>query len=65
MYDIILNFILEKYWSINSILMGLYDKKYWLAIWKDAAGRVDEKQQLRNAAGIKPSISGIGIGSVR
>lgn len=40
----------EKYWSINSILMGLYDKKYWLAIWKDAAGRVDEKQQLRNAA---------------
>lgn len=40
----------EKYWSINSILMGLYDKNYWLAIWADAAGKVDEKQQLRNAA---------------
>lgn len=40
----------EKYWSINSILMGLYDKNYWLAIWEDAAGKVDEKQQLRNSA---------------
>lgn len=40
----------DKYWSINSILMGLYDKKYWLSIWEDAAGKVDEKQQLRNAA---------------
>ncbi len=40
----------EKYWSINSILMGLYHKEYWLAIWKDATGKVDEKQQLRNAA---------------
>lgn len=40
----------RKYWAINSILMGLYRKDYWLAIWKDAKGRVDEKQQLRNAA---------------
>lgn len=40
----------DKYWSINSILMGLYDKDYWLSIWSDAAGKVDEKQQLRNAA---------------
>lgn len=39
-----------KYWSINSILMGLYHKEYWLAIWADAKGKVDEKQQLRNAA---------------
>lgn len=40
----------DNYWSINSILMGLFRKEYWLAIWEDAAGQVDEKQQLRNAA---------------
>lgn len=40
----------RKYWSLNSILMGLYYKDYWLEIWKDAKGKVDEKQQLRNAA---------------
>lgn len=40
----------QKYWSLNSILMGLYQKEYWLAIWEDAKGKVDEKQQLRNAA---------------
>ncbi|SMC61347.1 glycosyltransferase [Moheibacter sediminis] len=39
-----------QYWAINSILMGLYHKDYWLYIWKDAYGKVDEKQQLRNAA---------------
>ncbi|WP_312321619.1 glycosyltransferase [Soonwooa sp.] len=40
----------RKYWALNSILMGLYQKDYWLQIWKDAKGKVDEKQQLRNAA---------------
>lgn len=40
----------RKYWALNSILMGLYHKDYWLHIWKDAYGKVDEKQQLRNAA---------------
>lgn len=40
----------EQYWQINSILMGLYQKEYWLAIWANAQGKVDEKQQLRNAA---------------
>lgn len=40
----------RKYWILNSILMGLYRKDYWLYIWKDADGKVDEKQQLRNAA---------------
>ena len=39
-----------KYWSLNSILMGFYQKEYWLHIWKDVKGKVDEKQQLRNAA---------------
>lgn len=40
----------KKYWNLNSILMGLYKKEYWLHIWKDAKGKVDEKQQLKNAA---------------
>lgn len=40
----------RKYWALNSILMGLYDKKYWLKIWDKMAGKVDEKRQLINAA---------------
>ena len=39
-----------KYWLLNSILMGFWKKNYWLYIWKDANEKVDEKQQLRNAA---------------
>jgi hypothetical protein len=30
--------------------MGFWEKEYWLHIWKDAKGKVDEKQQLRNAS---------------
>lgn len=41
----------RKYWALNSILMGFWQKEYWLEVWKDAKGKVDEKQQLRNAAG--------------
>ena len=44
------NHTLGKYWSLNSILMGLYHKDYWLHIWKDSNNNVDEIQQLRNAA---------------
>ncbi|MDY3402521.1 glycosyltransferase family 2 protein [Riemerella anatipestifer] len=44
------NYTKRKYWSLNSILMGLWKKEYWLEVWKDAKGKVDEKQQLRNAA---------------
>lgn len=40
----------RKYWALNSILMGFWQKDYWLSIWKDARGKVDEKQQLRNAS---------------
>lgn len=40
----------RKYWVLNSILMGLWNKEYWLFVWKDAQGKVDEKQQLKNAA---------------
>lgn len=39
----------NKYWALNSILMGLYKKEYWLEIWKDMDGKVDEKRQLINA----------------
>lgn len=39
-----------KYWAINSILMGFYKKEYWLEIWKNMDGKVDEKRQLINAA---------------
>lgn len=40
----------RKYWTLNSILMGLYRKEYWLEIWKDMHGKVDEKRQLINAS---------------
>ena len=40
----------RKYWALNSILMGFWQKEYWLHIWKNARGKVDEKQQLRNAS---------------
>lgn len=40
----------RQYWQLNSILMGLWKKEYWLHVWKDAKGKVDEKQQLRNSA---------------
>ena len=40
----------QKYWALNSILMGFWQKEYWLHIWKNAKGKVDEKQQLRNAS---------------
>ena len=39
-----------KYWALNSILMGFWKKEYWLYVWKDSFGKVDEKQQLRNAS---------------
>lgn len=44
------NYTKQKYWHLNSILMGFWKKDYWLFVWKDAKGVVDEKQQLRNAA---------------
>lgn len=44
------NFTPLKYWSLNSILMGLYKKEYWLNIWENIDEKVDEKQQLINAS---------------
>jgi len=40
----------RKYWALNSILMGFFNKKYWLEIWKEMDGKVDEKRQLINAS---------------
>lgn len=40
----------NHYWALNSILMGLYKKEYWLEIWKGIDGKVDEKRQLVNAS---------------
>lgn len=39
-----------KYWALNSILMGFFEKQYWLEIWKNMDGKVDEKRQLINAS---------------
>lgn len=44
------NYTKLKYWALNSILMGFWHKDYWNFVWKDAQRKVDEKQQLRNAA---------------
>lgn len=40
----------RKYWALNSILMGFFRKEYWLEIWKEMDGKVDEKRQLINAS---------------
>lgn len=40
----------NKYWALNSILMGLYKKEYWLEVWKNMNNLVDEKRQLINAS---------------
>lgn len=44
------NLTRNRYWALNSILMGLYRKEYWLAVWKGMEGKVDEKRQLINAS---------------
>lgn len=40
----------RKYWALNSILMGFFHKNYWLKIWDEMDGKVDEKKQLLNAS---------------
>lgn len=40
----------RKYWALNSILMGFFNKNYWLKIWAEMDGKVDEKKQLLNAS---------------
>ncbi len=38
-----------EYWSMNALLMGMFRKEYWLAVWKTLELKVDEKEQLVNA----------------
>jgi len=40
----------QKYFALHSIAMGIYQKDYWLHLWKGSQNLVDEKQQLKNAA---------------
>ena len=44
------NLTQRKYWALNSILMGFFNKEYWLKIWEGMNGKVDEKRQLINAS---------------
>lgn len=39
-----------RYWVLNSISMALWDKRFWLAVWRGSVGIVDEEAQLRSAA---------------
>lgn len=38
-----------EYWCMNGLLMGMFRKDYWLAIWDTLESNVDEKEQLVNA----------------
>ena len=44
------NSTIRRYWALNSILMGFFNKDYWLSIWTGMDGQVDEKKQLLNAS---------------
>lgn len=41
--------MLNEYWIMNSLLMGIYKRDYWLYLWKNIEGRVDEQAQIINA----------------
>ncbi len=38
-----------EYWAMNAMLMGMFRKDYWLAVWETLDNRVDEREQLINA----------------
>lgn len=38
-----------EYWAMNALLMGMFRKDYWLAVWETLELKVDEKEQLVNA----------------
>lgn len=43
------NFTKLEYWSMNALLMGMFQKDYWLAVWETLENKVDEQEQLINA----------------
>lgn len=40
----------KDYFILNSYLMGMYEKKYWLKLWENSEGKLNEKNQLLNAS---------------
>ena len=40
--------IMSDYWVMNSMLVGIFEKNYWLYIWKNVDGKVNEKKLIRN-----------------
>ncbi|TDX84729.1 glycosyltransferase family 2 protein [Epilithonimonas xixisoli] len=40
---------INEYYNFGSILMGLYRKDFWIYTWQDSAGRVNEKDLLKNS----------------
>jgi len=40
----------KEYWILNALLMGIYEKKYWLHVWSTLDKKVDETEQLINAS---------------
>lgn len=39
----------NEYWVMNSMLMGFFNKNYWLDMWKNINGKVNEQLLLKNA----------------
>lgn len=39
----------SEYWVMNALLMGLYERNYWLKLWHSLETKVDEQEQLLNA----------------
>ncbi|MDH0673326.1 glycosyltransferase [Empedobacter sp. GD03861] len=40
----------NEYWILNSMLMGVYKRDYWLNVWSTLSNKVDEMEQLINAS---------------
>src|SRR5690625_666428 len=40
---------MTEYWVMNALLMGLYERNYWLKLWHSLETKVDEQEQLLNA----------------
>lgn len=38
-----------KYYHFISITSGIHKKEYWLKTWENLAGKINEKQQIKNA----------------
>ena len=40
----------QEYWILNALLMGVFDKEYWLHVWSTLDKKVDETEQIINAS---------------